>query len=116
MKYLVVLLLSLGYDPPVQFVVDKEEFVSDRMLISRDISGLISVSKDSVYFRLDSTYGSFHTFKYHSSRRFVSASFRRDKTYGDIYGINKIVYVNFYHPKRGHIQVKYKVKHTTLED
>jgi hypothetical protein len=109
-------LFSLSFDPPVQFIVDKEEFVQNRMLISRDVRGFITVSKDSVYLKLDTTYASFYTFKYNSTRKHVTASFKKDKTYGDLYGINKVVYINLHNPKYGNIQVKYKVKHTTLED
>jgi hypothetical protein len=105
----------LGFTHPVQFVVDREQFMSGREYIDRPVHGLISVTKDSTYFRLDSTYASFANFRYSASRKIVQVSFKSGDTYGSLYGIKELVQVQFHHPKKGQVHIKFKVKHSSLE-
>lgn len=106
----------LQFSHPVQFIVDREQFMNqNREYIDRPVQGLIAVTKDSTWFKLDSTYVSFANFKYTYNRRYVQASFKKDRVFGSIYGTKEVLYVEFHQPKVGNVQVKYRCKASSLE-
>lgn len=99
---------------PVQFVVKEESFIVDNIEIKRPVYGLISLYRDSTFFRIDKDYASYHNYRYERTPDAVSAGFHKGKVYGYITANKHYIRVELHQSRYKQVIVTFKVKRSTI--